>query len=134
MEDTQKEVCIGTIRAVLAKARLGALGSTGARLRFLGPPASDLAPGLPARKGIVMRLMEVQSYIADLGKAYVQHVNNITEGRDATMHIQEVGGQGTLGRIGVDGRALALLGATGLGLGAGCSLTSPTLARPTSST
>ncbi|CAG7941315.1 unnamed protein product [Penicillium nalgiovense] len=36
---------------------------------------------------IVMRLMEVQSYIADLGKAYVQHVNNITEGRDATIEL-----------------------------------------------
>jgi hypothetical protein len=34
-----------------------------------------------------MRLMEVQSYIADLGKAYVQHVNNITEGRDATIEL-----------------------------------------------
>ncbi|CAI7596173.1 unnamed protein product [Penicillium discolor] len=36
---------------------------------------------------IVMRLMEVQSYIADLGKAYVQHVNNITEGRDANIEL-----------------------------------------------
>ncbi|KAK4862666.1 hypothetical protein LT330_002799 [Penicillium expansum] len=36
---------------------------------------------------IVMRLMEVQSYIADLGKAYIQHVNNITEGRDATIEL-----------------------------------------------
>ncbi|KAJ5509562.1 hypothetical protein N7527_011705 [Penicillium freii] len=36
---------------------------------------------------IVMRLMEVQSYIADLGKAYVQHVNNITEGRDAHIEL-----------------------------------------------
>lgn len=34
-----------------------------------------------------MRLMEVQSYIADLGKAYIQHVNNITEGRDATIEL-----------------------------------------------
>ncbi|KAJ5824005.1 Urease beta subunit [Penicillium robsamsonii] len=36
---------------------------------------------------IVMRLMEVQSYIADLGKAYVQHVSNITEGRDANIEL-----------------------------------------------
>ncbi|KAJ5543455.1 Urease beta subunit [Penicillium sp. DV-2018c] len=46
---------------------------------------------------IVMRLMEVQSYIADLGKAYIQHVNNITEGRDATIDLP-VGPSGFMGQ------------------------------------
>lgn len=34
-----------------------------------------------------MRLMEVQSYIADLGRAYVQHVKTITESGDATLEL-----------------------------------------------
>jgi hypothetical protein len=37
------------------------------------------------------------------------------------LHVQEEGSQGTLGRIGVDGGALALLGTTGLGLGTGAA-------------
>ncbi|OGE51729.1 hypothetical protein PENARI_c012G02886 [Penicillium arizonense] len=36
---------------------------------------------------IVMRLMEVQSYLADLGKAYVQHVKSITDGEGATIEL-----------------------------------------------
>jgi hypothetical protein len=34
-----------------------------------------------------MRLMEVQSYLADLGKAYVQHVKSITDGEGATIEL-----------------------------------------------
>ncbi|KAJ5964182.1 uncharacterized protein N7479_004058 [Penicillium vulpinum] len=45
---------------------------------------------------IVMRLMEVQSYIADLGKAYLQHVNNIAEGRDAHIDLP-IGPSGFMG-------------------------------------
>lgn len=37
------------------------------------------------------------------------------------LHVQEVGGEGTLRGVGVDGCALALLGTTGLGLGAGAA-------------
>ncbi|KAJ5308775.1 hypothetical protein PENANT_c013G05032 [Penicillium antarcticum] len=36
---------------------------------------------------IVMRLMEVQSYLADLGKAYVQHVKSITDGEGAHIEL-----------------------------------------------
>lgn len=34
-----------------------------------------------------MRLMEVQSYIADLGKAYLQHVNKLTETGEAILEL-----------------------------------------------
>jgi hypothetical protein len=37
------------------------------------------------------------------------------------LHEEEVGSQGALGRIGVGGCALALLGAAGLGLGSGAA-------------
>jgi len=43
-----------------------------------------------------MRLMEVQSYIADLGKAYVQHVKTITENGDAVLELP-VGPTGFMG-------------------------------------
>ncbi|KAJ5157083.1 uncharacterized protein N7482_008183 [Penicillium canariense] len=40
-----------------------------------------------SKDAVIMRLMALQSYIADLSKAYVEHVNNVINGGPATIDI-----------------------------------------------
>ncbi|KAJ5477499.1 hypothetical protein N7539_007643 [Penicillium diatomitis] len=40
-----------------------------------------------SKDAVIMRLMALQSYIADLSKAYVEHVNNVITGGPATIDI-----------------------------------------------
>ncbi|CEJ54094.1 hypothetical protein PMG11_00417 [Penicillium brasilianum] len=40
-----------------------------------------------SKDAVIMRLMALQSYIADLSKAYVEHVNNVINGDSATIDI-----------------------------------------------